>query len=151
VARRYTNGPTGRVLDVPVPSFTYRLSGEGANRSVELVDQEGTELWGTTVESVGASIEGNTLTVKIRGTDGDLVELTGFSLRDDQERSYTFGQDGFNMESETKFGYVGDEGMHFEYTLTYELEADANEVTLSFPQVLKQVHGPWEVEFSIPE
>ncbi len=151
VARHYSIAPdTGRPLDDPAPAFVYRISGEGSDRQVELVGAASHQLWGTTVESVGADLEDQRLTLTIRGTGGDLVQLLGFSLVDDSERSY-WAADSFGMDSETKLGHIAGEGMHFEYTLTYELEEDARELKLEFPELLKQARGPWEVHFSLPE
>ncbi len=152
VARHYSIAPdTGRTLDDPAPSFVYRISGEGSDRQVELTGASSHHLWGTTVESVEADLQDHRLTFTIRGTGGDLVQLAGFSLIDDSERSYLLASDGFGMDSETKLGHIAGEGMHFEYTLTYELEEDVREVKLEFPELLKQVRGPWEVHFSLPE
>lgn len=152
VARHYSIVPDrGRIMDDPAPSFVYRISGGGSDRQVELTGASSHQLWGTTVESVEADLQDHRLTLTIRGTGGDLVQLLGFSLIDDSDRSYLLASDGFEMDSETKLGHIAGEGMHFEYTLTFELEEDVHEVKLEFPELLKQVRGPWEVRFSLPE
>ncbi len=148
VARHYGTVPgAGRTLDEPAPSFVYRIS----DGQVELAGPAAQQLWGTTVEHVEAALEDRALRLTVMGTGGSLVQLVGFRLVDDSERSYSLAPDGFEMESETKLGHISGDGMHFRYTLTYALEDDVREVTLEFTELLKKVVDQWEIHFSLPE
>ncbi len=130
--------------------FEFAVTEDAGSRILEPNSPREIAVWGTTVEITEAQVNGNEVIFKVRGTDGLLVDINGFMLVDNTGRHYQLPHDSAgNFESETKFGHLGTEGLHFEYTLRYTVGGDAQGLTLSFPHVTKYVEGPWVVEFEL--
>ncbi|GEM_PF-5486894 len=143
-------GDTDRAMPEAL-TFEFALMEDAGSRTLEPNSPQEIAVWGTTVEITEAQVDGNEVTFKVRGTDGLLVDINGFMLVDNTGRHYQLPNDSARsfVESETKFGHLGTEGLHFEYTLRYTVGGDAQGLTLSFPHVTKYVEGPWVVEFEL--